>query len=108
LKKKETGVWADEQLVEGTMAGMKKRQEKAQEMRKEIQQKAKLTREELGGQLLKGIRAEQLGHDHGGRAHDQEQDLPSVLCGCGAGLGDGPDQDRGCCGEVPTKMVAPA
>ena len=42
------------------MAGMKKRHEKAQEMRKEIQQKAKLTREELGGQLLKGIRAEQL------------------------------------------------
>lgn len=42
------------------MAGMKKRQEKAQEMRNEIQQKAKLTREELKGQLLKGVRAEQL------------------------------------------------
>ena len=42
------------------MAGMRKSREKAQAMRTEIQQKAKMTREELGGQLLKGIRAEQL------------------------------------------------
>ena len=42
------------------MAGFRKSREKAQAKRTEIQQKAKMTREELGGQLLKGIRAEQL------------------------------------------------
>lgn len=40
------------------MAG--KRQKKEQHARYEIQQKAKMTREELGGCLLKGVRAEQL------------------------------------------------
>lgn len=42
------------------MAGQKKTKEKEQRIRTEIQQKSKMTREELGGQLLKGVRAEQL------------------------------------------------
>lgn len=42
------------------MAGFKKRQEKAQEMRKEIQKKAKLTREELKAALIRDVREEQL------------------------------------------------
>lgn len=42
------------------MAGFKKRNEKAEELRKEAKKKARMTREELGGELLKGIRAEQL------------------------------------------------
>lgn len=42
------------------MAGFKKRNEKARELRGEMQNKARMTREELGGELLKGIRAEQL------------------------------------------------
>lgn len=42
------------------MAGRKKTKEKEQAARTEVQQKAKMTREELGGQLLKGVRAEQL------------------------------------------------
>lgn len=42
------------------MAGRPKTKEKEQKIRTQIQQKSKMTREELGGQLLKGIRAEQL------------------------------------------------
>ena len=42
------------------MAGHPKSREKEQAARKQIQEKSKLTREELKGQLLKGIRAEQL------------------------------------------------
>jgi hypothetical protein len=42
------------------MAGFKKRHEKAQEMRTEIQKKAKMTREELKGALLRNVREEQL------------------------------------------------
>lgn len=42
------------------MAGGKKTREKAQELRKEIQTKAKMTREELSGSLLRDIREEQL------------------------------------------------
>ena len=39
---------------------MRKKREKEQQARSEVQQKAKMTREELGGHLLLGIRAEQL------------------------------------------------
>lgn len=42
------------------MAGGKKTREKAQELRKEIQTKAKMTREELSSSLLRDIREEQL------------------------------------------------
>lgn len=39
---------------------MPKKHEKARKARKEIQEKAKMTREELGGALIRGIREEQL------------------------------------------------
>ena len=42
------------------MAGMKKKHEKERVLRKEIQEKSKQTREELQGQLLRGVREEQL------------------------------------------------
>jgi len=42
------------------MGGMPKRREKEDQLRKQLREKGQLTREELQGQLLKGVRAEQL------------------------------------------------